>query len=141
MSALERFRGRYTKCRGPRGKCWEWIGATISSGYGEFYINGIQTTAHRASYIMHVGPVPVGIKVCHTCDFKLCVNPKHLFLGTDKQNMQDAASKGRLIRKLSKIDVSSIKFSTLSNKSLARRYGCSDVMVGLIKRGLARKQG
>ena len=59
--------------------------------------------SHRKSYIQHKGEIPNGMFVCHTCDNGLCVNPEHLFLGTNSDNMKDAYKKGRLhANKLSK---------------------------------------
>jgi hypothetical protein len=55
-------------------------------------------TAHRASWIIHNGKIPNGLFVCHKCDNKKCVNPDHLFLGTQKDNMKDKISKGREAR-------------------------------------------
>lgn len=76
--------------------CWLWQGRANSSGYGAFsLIPGRSTGAHRASYMIHKGPVPKGMEVCHTCDVPLCVNPEHLFLGTKRDNMQDCLRKGR----------------------------------------------
>lgn len=75
--------------------CWEFIGPK-QKGYGVVARNGGTTPAHRYSYELAHGPIPSGLLVCHKCDNHPCVNPEHLFLGTQKDNMQDCAKKGRL---------------------------------------------
>lgn len=76
--------------------CWLWTGGVAGKGYGQFgKNNGQRFDSHRFSYELHIGPIPEGLFVCHTCDVPRCVNPEHLFLGTNQDNMQDAARKGR----------------------------------------------
>ena len=75
--------------------CWIWMGAT-SNGYGVASDNGKTQPAHRYSWELHNGPIPEGMQVCHKCDVKPCVNPDHLFIGTQKDNMHDAMRKGRV---------------------------------------------
>lgn len=72
--------------------CWEWTAGTNDYGYGMFFRH---TRAHRISYYLKHGPYPNNLHVCHTCDNPPCVNPAHLFLGTDQDNVDDMRAKGR----------------------------------------------
>lgn len=80
-------------------ECWPWRGST-NGRYGRIAPGGDSTGrspigAHVAAWIVTHGPVPPGKCVCHTCDFPLCCNPGHLFLGTVGDNNRDASRKGR----------------------------------------------
>ena len=75
--------------------CWDWMGATYKFGYGCIGTSTGLDGAHRVSYKLLVGDIPEGMCVLHTCDNPKCNNPKHLFLGSKKDNAIDRNSKGR----------------------------------------------
>ena len=74
--------------------CWEWRGARSETGYGRIWMAGKHKRAHRVSYAAFVGPIG-DANVLHTCDNPPCVNPQHLYLGTQKDNARDAVTRGR----------------------------------------------
>lgn len=91
---VERF-WRYVQKSSPN-KCWKWVGAISGNKYGSFWNGERQIKAHRFSYIIHNGKIPSNLIVMHKCDNMVCVNPNHLQLGTNKDNIQDALTKGRM---------------------------------------------
>lgn len=93
---IERF-WRQVVVRGPND-CWEWQGTTNTRGYGQFGIAGKRWVASRLSLTIALGrPIADGMLCCHRCDNPPCVNPAHLWEGTDKDNAQDASRKRRSI--------------------------------------------
>lgn len=139
----ERFWEKVDRC-GP-DECWEWQGAKGSGGYGHISDGGKLRSAHRVSYELSVGPVPEGMCVCHRCDNRPCVNPRHLFAGTHQDNMDDMARKGRNAQpkgeakpnaKLTDADVRAIRSSPKPKKSLAEKY---DIDLGTIYKIKARQ--
>lgn len=79
--------------------CNLWTGATNADGYGVVRVGGRVEYVHRLAYRLHVGPIPRGHEIAHTCDTPACREPSHLVAMTHKQNMNDAARKGRLGRR------------------------------------------
>ncbi len=76
--------------------CWLWLAGKTKQGYGRFKYNGYdRVMAHRFSWEIHNGTIPDGLFVLHKCDNPPCVRPDHLFLGTKRDNIDDAISKGR----------------------------------------------
>lgn len=115
--------------------CWLWKAAVGNSGYGKYRFGKKQVYAHRYSWSLFFGEIPAGMEVLHKCDVRTCVNPKHLFLGTQKENMEDKVKKGREARgedngfsKLTKQEVEEIRqlyvygSSQFSQRALAKKY-------------------
>lgn len=75
--------------------CFEWQGTLREKGYGRLYHLGRLGDAHRVAWELTRGPIPDGLYVCHKCDNPPCVNPDHLWLGTNTDNMRDMVRKGR----------------------------------------------
>lgn len=81
--------------QGSDDECWEWKGSVVGKGYGVLRCVNETKLAHRISYELHHGPIPDGLDCLHKCDNPPCVNPNHLFLGTNDDNIQDKVTKGR----------------------------------------------
>lgn len=127
--------------------CWIWTSKNQASGYGRLKIKGKHISVHRFSYELHKGKIPVGLFVCHSCDNRLCVNPDHLWLGTNTDNIRDMEKKGRSKHPnkenhwKSKFSISDIKkirekYKTgyFSKKELAKEFGtCKSNMASILQ--------
>lgn len=136
--------------------CWEWAGRRAGGGphylYGYFTIGGRSVPAHRLSWAMANGPIPAGLSVLHHCDNGICVRPDHLFIGTQADNMRDAASKGRLHvsrprrHKVTDVELAEIRAKAALGRhgiqrTLAREYGVTEQWISLVLQGKRRQHG
>lgn len=130
----------------PESGCWLWLGKWSPFGYGKVKSKGggkrKETPAHRFFFEELVGAIPAGKILCHKCDTRACVNPAHLFVGTDAENVADKVKKGRQPRgegcgpsKLTEAQAREIKGSPLGLKRLAKEYGVSPSAIAQLRRG------
>ena len=154
--AIERFESKYIP--EPNTGCWLWTAGLNGDGYGSFHVGGNNVGAHRFSFETYVGPIHDGLHVLHRCDQPLCVNPKHLFLGSQAANMADMVEKDRQARgdrngsrlhperrprgeqhvlaKLTASQVLEIRAAVgESQRRIAARFGVSKSQVGDIRSG------
>lgn len=135
----------------PNTGCWIFNSAPNESGYGRTDPKQSygHSTAHRLSFHLYKGEIPKGMCVLHTCDNRWCVNPDHLFLGTNEENMADMVKKGRACRgernvkaKLTENDVLNIRnsfASGISKKTLEVQFNIGKTQLNYILNGKAWK--
>jgi hypothetical protein len=123
--------------------CWLWTASCYKNGYGSIWLSGKKNVgAHRLSYMAFVGDIPSDMFVCHKCDVKFCVNPDHLFLGSNAENIRDCVSKGLFNAakgersgnaKLTRHQVVEIRekysLGDITHRQLAKEYGVSHAHV------------
>ena len=128
----------------PESGCWIWMSSLNKGGYGKTGLGkGSCLSAHRVSYENKYGEIPKDKFALHTCDIKCCVNPDHIFIGTQKENMQDKVRKNRQAKgeshgrhKLTELQAIEIKSSAKRPMDLAKKFNCSITTIRQIKSGL-----
>lgn len=122
--------------------CWEWQGCCGSHGYGQMTFKYKGMVTHRASWEVHKGPIPEGKFVCHTCDYRRCINPEHLFLGTAQDNTDDmiAKDRGDLQNSLKLTDeqakqIRKLYYEDMSQNEIGRLFNVSQATVSRIGTG------
>jgi hypothetical protein len=138
---LERFSLKF-EVRG-LSECWPWIAYRNLDGYGMFaLVPRRPDRAHRLMWQFENGAIPTGFCVLHTCDNPSCVNPNHLFIGTQKDNIADRDAKGRVAcgqehcrAKLTAAQVREIREAVGTHKEIGKRFSVGGKAVGDIKKG------
>ncbi len=133
----------YYTDRGAPDECWIWRHITTSKGYGLIF-DGRMYQTHRVAWAEINGPIPAGLHILHKCDVPACVNPAHLFLGTNADNMRDRGEKGRHLRgersptaRLTTQQVLAIRDDSRPDRDGAAAYGISRTQYRRIR---SRKQ-
>lgn len=145
VSETQRF---FKHVKKMKNGCWEWTGQLHPTGYGRFIFQGNRGfLSHRVSWIIHNGELSSDLLVCHKCDNRKCVNPDHLFIGTNSDNIQDRTLKNRsnrpfgnkfAPRKLKENDIPKIRkllSEGFSQKEIGEKFGVSRSTIYKIKIG------
>lgn len=139
-SPIERFEAKIRI----EGECWIWTGSKAGPGYGAFRWKDQQGYAHRFAYEHYIGPIPDGLRVMHSCDTPACVNPAHLSVGTQAENLADMYAKGRNYHArgsasgksvINEQQALAIYHDPRPQMTIAREYGIGQTTVCDIKKG------
>lgn len=150
-SRIERLKARFEEkyIPEPNTGCWLWLGALGGAGYGYFFTGPDRTKgmrgAHIVAYEIYKGVVPKRKVVRHTCDVPCCVNPEHLLLGTQVDNLGDAFARKRIMRggqhhnsKITDAEIEAIRADSRSSYKIATDYGISPRQVRRLRQGKRR---
>lgn len=146
--AVARFWSKVDKS----GECWLWTGYARNGQHGSLWLHGKNVYVHRLSYVIHFGDIPPGMVVCHRCDVPRCVRPKHLFLGSQEDNIADMHKKSRARQghlygechpaaRLSDEQVRQIRrlrAEGVHQRAVARQFGVSQSTVWRLANGVVR---
>lgn len=118
--------------------CWEWI--NCKGRYGRFWVDGSTFYAHRISWLINRGQIPIGMEVLHKCDNKICINPDHLYLGTQSDNNSDRVTRfnGKIAgrpKRFSDSDIEEIKklyHEGVSQGDIARKFSTYRSTISLV---------
>ena len=144
-SLRDRFNAQYMPVT--ETGCWLWTGQCSPVGYGQIKDHYKTRHAHRVSYELAYGLIPDGLFICHKCDVRCCVNPKHLYAGTAKDNRRDTIERGQhntrsgeehWNNKISDNQAREIFNSPKDDHGFAKRFGVDCRTVGEIRRGVQR---
>jgi hypothetical protein len=128
----------------PNSGCWLWLGALNACGYGTIGVKYRSQLAHRISYSVFKGLVPKRKNVLHHCDMPCCVNPEHLFVGTQRDNVHDMEHKKRAyhprgenhgLAKITEREVKLIRMDKRSERTIAKAMGLTRAIVRGVKIG------
>lgn len=122
----------------PNTGCWIWTASFNKQwGYGTFGFNGKNRLAHRVSYQLHKGEIPNGKIVCHQCDNVLCVNPDHLYIGTNQDNSNDVVRRKRKTKLSQEVVNQIFQLSELGvyQKIIASKFSICQMTVSLLVNG------
>ena len=126
----------------PNSGCWLWMGFVHPRGYGHMKVGTRNHRVHRLSYHLHTGIDPGSLHVMHSCDVRICINPAHLSLGSNRENIDDKVRKGRHqfgertpIAVLTEADVLAIRRATGTLREIGQEFGiCRDHVFRIRKR-------
>jgi hypothetical protein len=144
----QRFDAKVARGRHPED-CDTWTGPLNFSGYGRFQFDGVRYMASHVALLLDGRDRPSGLQALHSCDNRKCVNPRHLRWGTPADNVRDAVERGRVVghpgsangnAKLTQAQVDEIRTSPETQIQVAARFGISQSMASLIRRGESWRQ-